>query len=362
VRTRGGDHLSGSVALRVLLAASMLGGCARAIHDSLGEEGADDGGMDAGMDGGRFGNADPGALDDLRDAAAFAASDAFFVNDPPPMYCGPDDERPPEEPGGTASCPDDKNREGCPCPEVGMQAACWPGKRIHRNHGVCRDGQTVCTQSAEFGRIWGPCEGYVLPAEGALAGPEACGCFSSGTWNIENMVPCILRAPSGKTYLYSSKPGGEFADCGANVPEPPPLPDADWSENSLQVDCAGQLELCFRIRAGDIEHVTPDDCVVMEHCVDVWYPQAGVVQLLPPIPAWTSSDAGCAARFDPSRGIGYAEMSVLGQTIECGVIDDGNGQPYVFLRTKYCAPECGLTPDAPECSSCGVGASGMFGP
>jgi hypothetical protein len=355
--------------LLALLGAAHVAGCAREIDDGAlgGPQGkpSDGGAADGGFDGGAFGNADPSGPGRLPDGAfwdsdAEVTADAFFINDPAPMYCGPDGGgAPPETPEGTPVCPDDKNREGCPCPEPGLTAACWPGKRIHRNHGICRDGTAVCRETAEFGRRWGACEGYVLPSEDAVAGPQACGCFSSGTWAIDNLVPCIH--PSGM-HVYSSIPAGGFPSCGENVPAPPPLPGADWSENTLTVDCAGQFRLCFAIKGGDIERVRADDCMVMQHCVDVWYPEAGATQQLPPIPAWVSTDTRCAALFDPSRGIGYGEMTVIGETIECGVIDDGAGSPYVIHRTKYCDQSCQQTPDAPQCSSCGTGASGMFGP
>ncbi len=360
------DGAASGAALLALLAA-IGAGCAREIDDGgLGRrhDHANDGGeADAGFDGGAFGNADPTGPNNLPDGTfwdpdAAVTADAFFVDDPAPMYCGPDGGSAPL-PEGTPVCPDDKNREGCPCPEPGVQAACWPGKRVHRNHGVCRDGTTVCQDTAEFGRRWGPCEGYVLPDEAAVAGPEACGCFSSGTWAIDNLVPCLH--PSGM-HVYSSIPGGAFPNCGENVPAPPPFPGANWSENTLTVDCAGQFRLCFAIKAGDIEHVQTDDCIVMQHCVDVWYPEPGVAQQLPPIPAWVSTDGACAARFDPSRGIGYGEMTVVGETIECDAVDDGAGNPYVIHRTKYCDQSCQQTPAAPHCSSCGTGASGMFGP
>jgi hypothetical protein len=363
------DGGSSSAALLALLGAVHVVGCAREIDDGAvgGPDGnsSDGGAADGGFDGGAFGNADPSGSGRLPDGTfwdpdAAVTADAFFIDDPPPMYCGPDGGgAPPDTPEGTPVCPDDKNREGCPCPEPGLTAACWPGKRIHRNHGICRDGTTVCRETAEFGRRWGACEGYVLPSEDAVAGPQACGCFSSGTWAIDNLVPCIH--PSGM-HVYSSIPSGGFPSCGENVPAPPPLPGADWSENTLTVDCAGQFRLCFAIKAGDIERVQADDCMVMQHCIDVWYPEAGATQQLPPIPAWVSADTQCAALFEPSRGIGYGEMTVIGETIECGAIDDGAGNPYVIHRTKYCDQSCQQTPDAPQCSSCGTGASGMFGP
>jgi hypothetical protein len=51
---------------------------------------------------------------------------------------------------------------------------------------------------------------------------------------------------------------------------------------------------------------------------------------------------------------------VLGQSIECDAVDDGEGHPYVFHRTDYCPPSCQGTPDTPECQACATGGSGMF--
>jgi hypothetical protein len=364
VRARG--HGRSACATLALFAALELAGCAREIDD-LGTEGravVDDGGMTQ-MDGGLFGNADPNAQPRFdagrysRDAEVTA--DAFFINDPPPPYCGPDGEmRPTEPPGGTPECPDDKNREGCPCPEAGATAACWPGQRVNRHHGNCKDGTTTCIDTTEFGLRWGPCEGYELPDETVLAGPRSCRCFSSGTWTIDNLVPCMHRAPSGNAYLYSSIPGASGIDCGSNIPEPPPLPRADWSENRIQVDCAGEFELCVTLKAGPIQDPQPDDCVVMRHCIPVSYGEANAVQELPRIPAWVSSDPACAGRFSPADGVGYAEMSVFGRSVECDVVDDGRGNPYVFHRTNYCPPSCAATPDTPECRDCRMGGSGMF--
>src|SRR5262245_11768236 len=68
-------------------------------------------------------------------------ADAFFEKDPPPMYCGVDGGSA-MIPGGTPDCPDDKNREGCPCTEKGKKTVCWPGLRANRGLGFCRDGET----------------------------------------------------------------------------------------------------------------------------------------------------------------------------------------------------------------------------
>lgn len=318
----------------------------------------------ANMDGGLFGNVDPNAVN-KRDAAHFpkdaeVKADAFFVNDPPPPICGQDGRRQTATPpGGTPDCPDDKNREGCPCTQKGMNASCWPGKRVNRNHGVCKDGMTTCQASVEFGLRWGPCQGYSLPQPDASAGPTACGCFSAGTWKIDNLGPCIVSNASG-TFLYSGKllPDGSLG-CGTNVDGPPPVPAGTWSPDTLTIDCAGQFKLCYTIKAGSVSDPKPDDCVIMQECIDVWYPEAGKEQKLPDLPSWSSTDTACAAKFVATHG--YGEMSVIGQSIECDAVDDGAGHPYVFHRTDYCPPNCKTDPSAPGCQGCQTGGSGSFG-
>lgn len=337
-----------------------LVGCAREIG---GAPSAPDGGGqqtgDAGMDSGQYGNPDPNDRIDAgaADYDATTNPDAFFITDPPPPYCGPDDMHMVEPPSGTLACPSDKNREGCPCPEAGMEAPCWPGKRINREHGICQDGRTRCTDTVEFGLRWTACEGYVLPVEGATTGPEACDCFSSGKWKLSNLSPCIFRGTD--TWLYSSKLNDDGTlNCGSVPSEPPPVPDGAWSTSTLNVDCAGQFTLCFTIKAGDVSNPRADDCVVNESCHDVFYEEARVDQRLPDLPSWRSLDTACARDFD-QRG-GYGEMSVLGESIECEMIDDGSGERYVFHRTNYCPPSCQQDMSAPGCMDCRTGGSGDF--
>jgi hypothetical protein len=316
---------------------------------------SDDGGGTA-FDGGKFSNAGPHAIRD----AAQPSLDAFFINDPAPPMCGENGGMlEPEEPGGSALCPDDKNREGCPCPKAGMKAACWPGRRLNRDHGICKDGVTTCSDTTEFGLQWGACEGYVLPEDDAVAGPAACRCFSAGQWTLSNIGPCIFDGPT--KYLYSSglnADGTLNCDVGGGDP---PAPEHAWSTAKLKVDCAGQFRLCYTIKAGDVNHVKPDDCVITQSCVDTWYPKAGVEMKLDDLPSWTSpaSASACVAKFISDGG--YGEMSVQGRSAECDDVDDGMGHPYVFQRTDYCKPTCPMTPDLPECVSCSTGGSGMFG-
>lgn len=298
---------------------------------------------------------------------------AFFADDPPPKYCGPGSATKPPLPGGTPECPDDKNREGCPCNKIGQKAACWPGKRVDRKRGICKDGVTTCKPYNEFWGSWGPCEGYVLPKKGATKGANACDCFSKGVWKIENLSPCLLCSgcttqasftdfdnPSHTYYAVSTvTPGGGKAQCpsNANSSVPPPLPSGAWSANSLNIDCAGQFTLCYTIKAGDVNSPKSTDCKLASVCTKGWYAKAGVTQKMPVLPAWRASNTACVKRFLKLGG--YGEMSVIGLSAECEKIDD-NGKPYVFLRAGYCPNKCLTQPTLPECKNCGQGGSGQF--
>jgi hypothetical protein len=342
----------------LLLGILLLAGCAKEIGDdppSVGGSASDAGGneMDAGNP---FGNSGDSDRDDIPDEAiardAAVTADAFFINDPPPPYCGPDGEMSSAEPpGGTPECPDDKNREGCPCPEEGMEADCWPGKRSNRNHGICSDGTTTCNRTDEFGLRWGPCKDYVLPKEGYTNGEEACGCFSNGTWDIENVAPCITAQSVGD-FVYSAKLDGMGGiDCNQENPGPTPYP-GNWSNSTLRVDCAGQFTLCFTIKAGDANNRKASDCVLAEKCIDVWYPEEGVEQELEPLAHWASDDEECGKVFRERSG--YGEMTVMGTTVECDSIED-NGDPLLILITDYCPP-----PAPGEEQTCGTGSAGDF--
>jgi hypothetical protein len=286
--------------------------------------------------------------------------DAFFVNDPPPPYCGEDGKRDDNQSiAGTRECPDDKNREGCPCDTPGQQALCWPGQRLNRTHGVCRDGMTRCIQGMEFGNRWGSCDGYVLPKEGATEGADACRCFSNGTWKLANLVPCIAQDATKQYFVYSSRPASDTGYvCDGLTMTPPPVPTADWTTSSLKVDCGGRFQLCYTIKSGDVTSPQPNDCVVVHSCLNIWYARAGSDQKLPNLGGWAATDQACAQRFVEKGG--YGEMSVLGLSSECEAVDDGQGRPYVFKRASYCPPSCGETPDRAECKSCSASGAGQF--
>lgn len=290
--------------------------------------------------------------------------DAFFASDPPPQMCNPDGTMgpPPMLPGGTPECPDDKNREGCPCYiPPGEPAPCWPGLRVNRDRGICRDGVTTCLPFDEFSGRWGPCVGYVLPDAAATRGPGTCNCFSHGTWELDNLSPCLVDYMAGRGfYAVSTFGDGMCPTSVSNTPPPSPQPGQPFSANRLTVDCAGQFELCFTIKAGSAMAPAPTDCTVARVCTEAWYGVAGEVQEFPPLPGWasTAADTVCVQRFYDSGG--YAQMSVLGRSVECDAVDDGSGREFVFNTVGYCSFECNDHPMTPECLACMNGGSGMF--
>lgn len=285
--------------------------------------------------------------------------DAFWVEDPPPMECLEDGTMRPLEdpPGGTPECPDDKNREGCPCDTPGEMAPCWPGLRVNRNRGICMDGTTTCEPFDEFMGVWGPCVGAVLPVDGVDLGPQACRCFSQGRWELDNLSPCFITYNPGGVYAVSTN--ASTGQCGTADGPPPTPPTPTWSANRLTVDCEGRFDLCYTLKAGDAESPSASDCTVARVCTgEFWYATRDQVQELPDLPSWVGSDTACAQQFMDSGG--YGEMSVLGLSVECDPIDDGMGGEYVFNRVNYCPLSCNMNPTAPECQNCMMGGSGMF--
>jgi hypothetical protein len=274
--------------------------------------------------------------------------DAFWANDPPPPVCSGGTAPPP--PGGTPECPDDKNREGCGCTNIGETAPCWPGLRVNREHGQCKDGVTTCKANGEVGGKWGACQGYVLPTPGATSGPAACVCFTSGFWDIKNLEPCFLSDKSKQVVQATSKcPTGNFT-------LPAPVPSEPWSTSTLKVDCAGKYSLCYTIRAGDSANRKESDCVIHKACLEVDYPVADVAQELPVLPAWATSTAeenACAGTF--AQVGGYGEMSVVGESVECDQIPNK-----VFNVIKYCPLACNKDKTLPGCDKCSAGQGGTF--
>jgi hypothetical protein len=276
----------------------------------------------------------------------FFSSDAFWAEDPPPMFCALDGGTPPKVPGGTPQCPDDKNREGCPCTKAGETVPCWPGLRVNRGLGQCMDGTTTCQMFGELGLAWGPCKGYVLPTPGATGGRAACKCFSGGTWKIDNLSPCFYGLnPPGS--------GGAVSTINGNCPGMFAKPAEPWSANTVTVDCVGRFKLCYTLKAGDANNPMPNDCVLTEVCTEADYVQANVAQPFPPLPSWITNDTACSQKFAQS---GYGEMSVDGVSLLCDKVKK------VFNRVRYCPLKCSMqgNENLPECKNCMQGGGGNF--
>jgi hypothetical protein len=283
-------------------------------------------------------------------------SDAFWAQDPPPMYCGLDGGMlpPPPPPGGTPQCPDDKNRQGCPCNTPGDSAACWPGLRKNRGLGICKDGTTSCIQT-EVGAQWGQCVGYVLPDPGATSGADACECFSAGTWALNNLVPCFYTIDGSLAGASSSLMMGGMPTCPSMSMTPLTLPSGTWSIDTITVDCIGHWKLCYTLKAGDASNPQPTDCVMASTCTEGNYTMVNMSQPLPDLPAWvttTSDQVACAEQFTKTGG--YGEMSVDGTTVTCEQVQK------VFNRVNYCPLSCNTNPMDPACMGCGNGGSGTF--
>lgn len=278
------------------------------------------------------------------------SSEEIWADDPPPKWCGPaNGGKKPPAPGGTPECPDDKNREGCPCTKLGETKPCWPGLRVNRNLGDCKDGTTTCVSDGELSKKWGKCEDFVLPDKNAEKGAAACKCFSAGSWKLDNVIPCFI---SGSSASYATS-----AECKEPVP-PNTKPATPWSENTLKVDCAGHFKLCYSLKAGDAKNPKASDCSLMTVCTEDDYVTAGTEQAFPKLPGWVSNDAACVDKILAGSPI-YGEMTVEGESVLCDDISD-SGKPLVFNRVAYCPMDCAERPNDTDCKNCGNGGSGSF--
>lgn len=308
--------------------------------------------------------------------------DAFYYKDPPLMFCGLDGGGfpPPPQPGGTPECPDDKNREGCPCPKAGMTAPCWPGARANRGLGICKDGTTTCLAD-EISNRWGACVGYTLPLPGATSGANACKCFSQGQWKLDNLSPCFLKfvgAAEGSSgavstvlratdnvYICPTRCAGKSCavgqqcdpgsgTCVSDVTKYTEGPEP-FSPNTVTADCTGHFKLCYTLRAGDVKNPQAGDCIMASVCTESDLTQKGAPIRFPPLPSWvtkTEAQRACAQQFAATGG--YGEMSVDGTSVTCDAVKS------LFLRVGYCKLSCNTTPTDPACVGCMNGGSGTF--
>jgi len=358
------------VSLMILVGGAVAAACSSSDSEPFQSGSGGTGG--SGGSSGSGGSLPDGSVPDQSSGDAFLADvqtntdgsqfdpDAYWADDPPPESCMDGGLNYPV-PGGTPECPDDKNREGCPCTVTGETAACWPGFRKNRNRGVCHDGTTTCIQKGENERTWGPCEGYQLPT--GTEGKAACQCFSAGQWKISNLSPCFvdMGGGDGSAGAVSTIWNGTQASCPSISGGTLTQPSEPWSPNSLRVDCAGHFKLCYTLKAGDAQNPLASDCVLASVCTEADYPTENVEQAFPDLPSWlatTPAEIQCSMQFAQSGG--YGEMTVVGLSVECDEIDDGSGGPQVFNRVQYCPLSCAQNPSAPGCENCQAGGSGSF--
>ena len=277
-----------------------------------------------------------------------------YANDPAPPWCGPSNVPAPPPIGGTPDCPDDKNKPGCPCKNVGETAACWTGLRANRGLGQCKDGKATCESKGELNKVWGACQGEVLPVKGATKGKEACKCFSAGQWKIDNLIPCY--ANDNGTFFATS------ATCNGSVP-PKTVPATPWSSDTVTVDCAGHFKLCYSIKVGDAKNPQPSDCTITTVCTEGDYLEANKPQKFPDLGGWVSPPGAstCVQKImdQTTPAPTYGEMTVIGKSVRCDDISD-NGQPYVFNRVPYCLLGCQPGSSDPKCAGCQATGSGNF--
>jgi hypothetical protein len=166
-------------------------------------------------------------------------------------------------------------------------------------------------------------------------------CMCPLEWNVDNITVCGVESTAARPPLvYSTVMGSSGPSCGTEPSAfPAPLPKQAWSKQRIRSTCAGSGQLCFRLRQGDAEHPTNDDCVLAEHCTDFTYKGDNKYLELPPIDAWTVSDTACAYKFEAEDGyLEFANDSDLG----C--------EPVV--QRRLCPLSCAKHSSTPECQAC----------
>ncbi len=341
-------------------------------YPGYGSGGSGNSGNSSGFDASATGGSGGTPVINVPDSGAQdVAQDAFYVNDPPPADCSDGGAQPPVI-TGTPQCPSDKNNAGCPCPNVGDTAACWPGYRKNRNQGDCKDGTTTCVLQGENQPVWGPCVGYSgIDSQGnplGTSGSAACGCFSHGLWSITNLSPCFgftdstyTNAVGAVSTVMSGGDGGSV-QCPSSASQPnywnnPTAPGSPWSTDTVSADCTGYFKLCYTLKALSASGAKPaaGDCVMKQVCTEAHYDVANKTQQFPPLPAWvtnTPAEKSCAGAFVKNGG--YAEMSVDGTSDQCEKVSK------VFQTVTYCPQVCNTNPSAPGCANCTNGGGGTF--
>jgi hypothetical protein len=188
-------------------------------------------------------------------------------------------------------------------------------------------------------------------ATGTSGGSVCTTCFLHGDWQVDNLEPCFVTEGDAGLAISSAVQGGT-ATCPTSFDAPP---TADWSTDSLTIDCSGTYTLCYAIKAGDPKNQLATDCTIIEDCTQPGQAVANMKAAFPDLPGWLSgSDAGgCIAQLENSGG--YGAMSVRGTADGCGTVarDD-------FQYVTYCPINCNGPNPSPNCATCQGGGGGPF--
>jgi hypothetical protein len=180
---------------------------------------------------------------------------------------------------------------------------------------------------------------------------SASGCFSHGTWQIDNVSPCFfsLSGDAGATEgAISTVQSGQLIECPADLTA---APTETWSTNTLTTDCTGHYTLCYTLKAGSAASPQPTDCIVIHVCTEGDYVAANEPQPWPDLPGWISTGAenACAKTFNDSGG--YGVKSVTGTPTGCASISKTLG------TVTYCPLSCNQPNPPSLCATCVFGAT-----
>lgn len=183
-------------------------------------------------------------------------------------------------------------------------------------------------------------------AADAAADAAASGCFSQGTWQIDNLSPCFF-SPSGDAATtegaISTIQSGQLFECPSDFTA---APTDTWSTDTLTTDCTGHYTLCYTLKAGSATNPQASDCVVIQVCSEGDYLTANQPQPWPDLPGWisTGDESACAKTFTEAGG--YGLKSVSGTPTGCASITKTLG------TVTYCPLSCNQPNPPSLCATC----------
>jgi hypothetical protein len=182
----------------------------------------------------------------------------------------------------------------------------------------------------------------------AGAGDAACGCLAHGDWNIDNLSPCFVM--NGATSMVSGAISTVYQGQTAMCPiDDTAAPQAPWSTDTFETDCAGHYRLCFSLRAGDAMNPKPTDCLVAVSCAESDYATPDVTQAWPPLPSWITTGAETTCAQNMAATGGYGIMTATGTPTGCGAVTKA------IAIFSYCPLSC-----LPPACTCQPTGSGVF--